>query len=112
MKQTNLTVKLISIAGETREYVNSQNETKRFYPCTVEFTTKHGEIKTALASIPEKNYNHGMETGKSYLANVKLDDNGQVYMSVSHLVSGSLLNEDDFDFSEVETNVTTNSALA
>lgn len=90
--------KLTSIASTPMENVNG----KKFYPCSIEFADKNGEIQKTSAMMYEGNYNHGVTVGEEYAASAVKTSQG-VLVRVSHLspIVADRPNETMFDFDEV-----------
>ena len=104
----NFNAKLLKVSDTIKKNVNGTE----YRPCTVEFLTKDGEIKVANTIMYEKNYQNGIELGKTYVATVEKDELGNVYSHVSHLLVADRIEAGDFDFEGVEAIAAEKAAMA
>lgn len=104
----NFNAKLLKVSDTIKKNVNGTE----YRPCTVEFLTKDGEIKVANTIMYEKNYQNGIEIGKTYVATVEKDELGNVYSHVSHLLVADRIEASDFDFDTADAVKKETDALA
>lgn len=82
-----------------------------FIACTIEFKNKDGVLKTVRSSIYEKEWDKGMEVGKSYVGYAELVD-GKPYTHLTHYLATETASADDFDFEGYAARVAEKEAVA
>lgn len=97
------TAKLVSIGDKSRPNSNG----KQYVVGTCEFVNQKGNIVQRTVQIyngnlTDKEGNIRMEVGNEYLTTASTDDEGNVYLRMSHLANASRATADDFDFSATE----------
>lgn len=94
--------KLMSYANQTRKNSNGTE----YRVATIEYVNFDGELVTTNAMLYENNFKYGMEVGKVYLASAKPNDEGGVYLSISHLLHTERPTADSFGLNSIaETKV-------
>ena len=104
--------KLLSVSDTvTFNKLSDGKQGAGFIACTIEFKNRDNEIRTVRSSIYEKEWDKGMEVGKTYIGYVeKVDD--KVYSHLTHYIAADTMNIDDFDFETEEATKKEKEALA
>jgi hypothetical protein len=80
----NFSATLISIGDKVLENVNGT----QYRVGTIEFEDAKDQKQRVSAIVYEKNYEHGMETGETFLARVLIQPNQAPLITLSHLEGG------------------------
>lgn len=83
---------LIKIGKNVLENVNS----KEYKIVTIGFELPNGEKVERTAMCYSKNYERGIEVGKSYLCSLTFDDDAEPQLRMSHLINSTRASIKDF----------------
>lgn len=89
--------KLLSYADTTRKNSNGTE----YRVATIEYVNIDGELTTSNAMLYQNNFKHGMEVNQVYLASAKPNDEGGVYLSISHLIHAERPTADSFGLNSI-----------